>query len=138
MTLCGGVCEWRRGGGCRIKLSGPLLKVGPEVVLSRCCLGALCSSVLSAARNACIAFISIGLLAEGSRRHGILLTSGRDGMSAGDGGPAHSLHRNAQSFSCWFAFLQLRPSRDLKMVLLHEMIHADMMLQRESAQLQHR
>ena len=27
MTLCGGVCEWRPGGGCRIKLSEPLLKV---------------------------------------------------------------------------------------------------------------
>ncbi|EFN55909.1 hypothetical protein CHLNCDRAFT_52181 [Chlorella variabilis] len=49
MTLCGGVCEFRKGGGCRIKLSEPLLK--------------------------------------------------------------------------------LRPSRDLKLVLLHEMIHACMMLQ---------
>ncbi|KAL4428844.1 hypothetical protein ABPG77_005282 [Micractinium sp. CCAP 211/92] len=49
MTLCGGVCEFRPGGGCRIKLSEPLLK--------------------------------------------------------------------------------LRPARDLKMVLLHEMIHATMMLQ---------
>ena len=27
MTMCGGVCEWRPGGGCRIKLSQPLLKV---------------------------------------------------------------------------------------------------------------
>lgn len=29
MTLCGGVCEWRPGGGCRIKLSEPLLKLRP-------------------------------------------------------------------------------------------------------------
>ncbi|PSC74929.1 sprT-like domain-containing Spartan [Micractinium conductrix] len=29
MTSCGGVCEWRPGGGCRIKLSEPLLKLRP-------------------------------------------------------------------------------------------------------------
>ncbi|GAX81087.1 hypothetical protein CEUSTIGMA_g8521.t1 [Chlamydomonas eustigma] len=29
MTLCAGVCEFRTGGGCRIKLSEPLLKLRP-------------------------------------------------------------------------------------------------------------
>ncbi|GAB4819387.1 hypothetical protein N2152v2_006433 [Parachlorella kessleri] len=30
MTLCGGVCEFQKGGGCRIKLSEPLLKLRPS------------------------------------------------------------------------------------------------------------
>ena len=30
MTLCGGVCEMERGGGCRIKLSAPLLQLRPS------------------------------------------------------------------------------------------------------------
>ena len=30
MTLCAGVCEYRRGGGCRIRLSEPLLKLRPS------------------------------------------------------------------------------------------------------------
>ena len=29
MTRCGGVCEFTRGGGCRIKLSEPLLRLRP-------------------------------------------------------------------------------------------------------------
>ena len=36
MTLCAGVCEFSHGGGCRIKLSEPLLKVNrclAEVVI---------------------------------------------------------------------------------------------------------
>lgn len=34
MTSCGGVCEYTRGGGCRIKLSEPLLKVRQGSMLS--------------------------------------------------------------------------------------------------------
>lgn len=30
MTLCAGVCEYSRGGGCTIKLSEPLLKYLPS------------------------------------------------------------------------------------------------------------
>jgi hypothetical protein len=104
MTLCGGVCEFRPGGGCRIKLSEPLLKVGSggrgggmggcgNIQFSgSSALSIECPDVCSAVKSA-----------------------------AFDSGPA------AVPPAC--LPLQLRPSRDLKMVLLHEMIHADMMLQ---------
>lgn len=40
MTLCAGVCHYQHGGGCRIKLSEPLLKVGAlrwRIVRGRAC-----------------------------------------------------------------------------------------------------
>ncbi|KAL0028719.1 hypothetical protein WJX79_002030 [Trebouxia sp. C0005] len=33
MTLCAGICQYERGGGCRIKLSEPLLKYRPSIEL---------------------------------------------------------------------------------------------------------
>lgn len=33
MTLCAGICQYERGGGCRIKLSEPLLKFRPSLEL---------------------------------------------------------------------------------------------------------
>lgn len=88
MTLCGGVCEWRPGGGCRIKLSEPLLKAsaGCGAMWAGCGPQLPCPLVSSPAgpHSTCTPLLPLPL--------------------------------------------QLRPSSDLKMVLLHEMIHAHCML----------
>lgn len=96
MTACGGTCELVGGGagGCRIKLSEPLLKVGAQGTAAGRLMGCRWQApavVLAAATR-------------GSRCAGAPAV------------PAQPVPSPPP--------MQLRPSRDLKMVLLHEMTHA--------------